>query len=106
MLSADYDDANGFHPDELRSVLIAAFRDNPTFKVGTSPARVTVHGKSAQSEFYVHIDYDTSGSHSGQDHLVKLTWEQQPSHMFLIFPSTTWLVSSASYGQTQEFDDE
>ena len=99
VVSTSYTDDNDMNADRLRFVLGRAYRGatNDIYVSMTQPI-ITVKGDTAQSDSTLTI---RDAGPSGQvyySHPVHLEWHKEKGFQYVIFPSTTWRVTKASYG--------
>lgn len=95
ILSSKYRD-NHVNGDQLRLLLVRAFRDSGPIQVTASPARMRVEGETADSTSTLTVRSVESGQ-TVFNKALTLHWRREEGRRLLVFPARVWRVVGADY---------
>lgn len=95
IVSGEYKDGH-LNGDQLRLLLIRAFRDSGPIQVTVSPARIHVEGESADSTSTITVR-SGDNSQAAFNKAVTLHWRREEGRRLLVFPAHVWRVVGADY---------
>ena len=98
LVSADYQDGNGFNPVSLRFFLNREARGEGPVQVATSIPTVTIHGDTAVSVTHVTVATQPDNQ-TVFDRDVTLYWKREEGKKYFVVPTPVWrIVKADGYG--------
>ena len=105
VVSADYKDPLFANIDQLHFFMVRILKNAGPIRVSTSATAIDVIGDTAKSTTHVVIK-SADGNNTFFDGNVNLAWQREQTHRYLVFPSTTWRVTTAQYPNVPNLSDD
>ena len=94
-ISADYSDSQVNNTDQLALLLHRVLPADGSLRVTIQNAQTSVSGSHATT--HVDVVIQSTGEQDIKQQSVTVEWRLEEAHKWLVFPTQTWLVTSAQY---------